>query len=865
MRGKITEQAMIMGFHRTKSGDSPLLVDYCKAKLFEGLSINPYLAQNGITANGKLYKVDTDVTILDSVVFGGSAYIKTPISSYTNKGVFEIEFAAEATSTVKFLTGQNPETSINNIGIFNYSAGLACQNGAGSRTVLSNIGTAKHTLVMEDGKVTLDGAQTSMASVAEFTVNQDLYIGAATSPSTGALDTRCFKGTIYRYAHKNASGEYDLYAYGAIKNNLVGMYDLISGQFIAPTGTLTAGKTTKTVNVHSEIPVEQYQEVEYLGLQGNEHINTAIVPSNKKIGAVIDFQFTDTSRNTGGVFGSNNNDGTDNCQFTVYESKWRTKLNSFAHYGARYDTNRHIVRFNMSNGTKLDDTVITATQYTIASSNDRPLFLGRCNYGSGSSDNYSLIGRLYSSQIYVDGVLTLDYVPVKRLSDDTYGMYDLVSKTFFGNAGTGAFTGGSARQMEVPICSVERSGDKMENLFDMKYNVGYAGTYPNITEVSGGKSTEWIETDKFPGNYFWITWNVKANLTSCVMGLVYSNDKETILERRGIVNSAAQGVTPNTDCILGGGGAYVLSHTYKYVKAYCVVWSNVNRLGFYASVPTEYIPYGWKSRIITSCQGRIADMSTLNWNPAGNGCFYVAIADKANGRNICCTKYPTDQSRIASSTADMHIGGHDGNRVYFKNTSIEQTRGAAQADLRGVPLYYQRTSDSAYIPPQITDVVSDMLQGSIDAVSGLESEGFDCKELDGTETVTKLNAGDRKIYWITLATGSYTTGFYTIFSSHFKYYLKTLSNIQPGECSCYSYTGADIRFFFGLDVETVAEAKAILAALKASGNPAKVWFPKATPTQSQGTAHTIQGISGNMTAECKQSKTITAKYRSNTV
>lgn len=61
----------------------------------------------------------------------------------------------------------------------------------------------------------------------------------------------------------------------------------------------------------------------------------------------------------------------------------------------------------------------------------------------GSTDSAALTsGRIYRAKIWIDNVLVGDYVPAKRDADDVLGMYDLVSNTFYTNAGTGVFTGG---------------------------------------------------------------------------------------------------------------------------------------------------------------------------------------------------------------------------------------------------------------------------------------------------------------------------------------------------------------------------------------------------------------------------------------
>jgi hypothetical protein len=61
-----------------------------------------------------------------------------------------------------------------------------------------------------------------------------------------------------------------------------------------------------------------------------------------------------------------------------------------------------------------------------------PLLLG-CGYNNNSTAidlNYSTSYKLYWCKIYESDVLVRDYVPVKRISDNKYGVYDQVNNTF---------------------------------------------------------------------------------------------------------------------------------------------------------------------------------------------------------------------------------------------------------------------------------------------------------------------------------------------------------------------------------------------------------------------------------------------------
>lgn len=54
------------------------------------------------------------------------------------------------------------------------------------------------------------------------------------------------------------------------------------------------------------------------------------------------------------------------------------------------------------------------------------------------------IGKLYYYKLYDNGTLIRDFIPVKRISDNEYGLWDKVNKVFYSNAGTGTFTAGPA-------------------------------------------------------------------------------------------------------------------------------------------------------------------------------------------------------------------------------------------------------------------------------------------------------------------------------------------------------------------------------------------------------------------------------------
>jgi len=50
--------------------------------------------------------------------------------------------------------------------------------------------------------------------------------------------------------------------------------------------------------------------------------------------------------------------------------------------------------------------------------------------------------KIIDFKIYDNGILVRDYIPVRQISDGAIGMFDKVTQTFYGNAGTGSFIAG---------------------------------------------------------------------------------------------------------------------------------------------------------------------------------------------------------------------------------------------------------------------------------------------------------------------------------------------------------------------------------------------------------------------------------------
>ncbi|GAB2022069.1 hypothetical protein RyT2_11430 [Pseudolactococcus yaeyamensis] len=103
------------------------------------------------------------------------------------------------------------------------------------------------------------------------------------------------------------------------------------------------------------------------------------------------------------------------------------------------DMDRHTIS-KVNNLTYIDD-VLVSTIVSSAPTTPVPISIfGRNDNGTVGS---RFVGAIYAFRIKKKGVLVQNLVPVRRLIDNVYGMWDTVTERFFGNAGTSAFTGGA--------------------------------------------------------------------------------------------------------------------------------------------------------------------------------------------------------------------------------------------------------------------------------------------------------------------------------------------------------------------------------------------------------------------------------------
>ena len=181
-----------------------------------------------------------------------------------------------------------------------------------------------------------------------------------------------------------------------------------------------------------------YTELEYIQSSGSQYINTGFIPKyDSRI--VLDAEVTDSSI-VCALFGARGAaSGTNPLSNTLFSLSggairsdyYGSSVSSTTTVSGRtiFDKNKNVVSFGSN----------TITNNSSTASSNQTLFL----FAVQTAGSATLLAtmKLYACQIYDNGTLVRDFYPCTNESG-AVGLYDLVGKQFYSNAGTGAFVAG---------------------------------------------------------------------------------------------------------------------------------------------------------------------------------------------------------------------------------------------------------------------------------------------------------------------------------------------------------------------------------------------------------------------------------------
>lgn len=243
--------------------------------------------------------------------------------------------------------------------------------------------------------------------------------------------------------HKGAYNYTDL---NRVSTALEYLRDRLNGYGYATPGYRRIEVPHRTVAV-SKLP-EGFTELAYIESSGTQYIDTAFKP-NQNTRICMKLQSLDSSI-SGWAFGGriSNTSGTMGVFWYTTNSAWTADYDGNAQ---RYsfptsidasdllnlDFNKNVLTINGSTKTFTAKTFQNTTSLTLLA----------VNTSGAISGNIS--AKLYSCQIYDNGTLVRDFVPVIS-PDGAYGLYDVANSKFYSNAGSGAFTGGAVVDPPIP-------------------------------------------------------------------------------------------------------------------------------------------------------------------------------------------------------------------------------------------------------------------------------------------------------------------------------------------------------------------------------------------------------------------------------
>lgn len=204
-----------------------------------------------------------------------------------------------------------------------------------------------------------------------------------------------------------------------------------------------------------------YTRIEYIASNGSQYIDMGF-KANQDTKILLDYQQTEVFTSAKWFFGSRYSSASRAYGFLVgSDQNYATPYNKGSGSNTFYvdggtlanDTNRHVMikqRLN-DESTKMGtfdgkDILVYGTSsqnQTAYESFETPTNVTLFNGVQSSSHFAGAITKIFECKVWKDGtILTRDFVPVKRNTDNEVGMYDLVNNVFYANQGTGTFTGG---------------------------------------------------------------------------------------------------------------------------------------------------------------------------------------------------------------------------------------------------------------------------------------------------------------------------------------------------------------------------------------------------------------------------------------
>ena len=397
------------------------------------------------------------IEFVDYIESSGTQYIDTGFSPSNTNIRIEATYrfvTLPPAGTRHYVFGSSYNTGNNKYVRLQYSVGEDCYigfgNKAGNVSFNSYDTDTTHTIVCSNGVFSLDGqtlpnADLSSTTFTETTDAHPVYLFGHNVVNSATI----YRSSIRLYSCK-------IWDKGVLVRDfrpaLVGgaipcLYDMVGERIYYNPGP-------GSFAIDGELAPTTYRKLSYIESDQTAYIDTRYVP-NAQTEIEVDFAFTKKLGTKPYIFGTYGDEG-GRFQFSYGPSNagcflgygWTFQNNVS---GIPYNTSRHIAGYVPGEGFYFDSNQVTTASVNLTTwkdpkdGSDNRLYLGALNpNGKATSFNQTLVApiQIYSCKIWEAGVLIHDFVPKQRVPDGKNGLYDTVTKTFFGYYGTKAdFTG----------------------------------------------------------------------------------------------------------------------------------------------------------------------------------------------------------------------------------------------------------------------------------------------------------------------------------------------------------------------------------------------------------------------------------------
>ena len=417
--------------------------------------------------------------LLEYIQSTGSQYVDTEyLPNQDTRVVMDVELLAASSSA---FFGGRAGTNVDTFTFFALS-GTSLRGDFGTVQTTLTVSSALTRATVEMSKTGFSfGDYSGSITVSEFQCAYPLYLLAVDTAGTVKYQT-----SAKLYACRIYDGDTIVRKFIPCINpdGEVGLYDLVGAKFYGDAAGVgfTAGP--------------ELTELEWIESDGSQYIDTGFVP-NQDTRVVMDFELLSLNNAYADPIFGVRTSASSNAFYlwavgtNTAAEQYQSGYNNGSTYPGVARIGRHIVDKN-KNVTTVDGVTTTAT-YTAFTAAWTMLIFN--SYNNGSLYNQTTCMRFYSCQIYDNGTLVRDYVPMVT-SDGTAGLYDLVNNTFETDAAGGNVIAGPVVVSGIPAPenltasitdgSVELTWDAVEDaLFYTVLQDGIAVATTTETAYSG--------------------------------------------------------------------------------------------------------------------------------------------------------------------------------------------------------------------------------------------------------------------------------------------------------------------------------------------------------------------------------------------